>query len=102
MRKRQVKKFAKRAKQNLQPYRDAHNGGSKKLDRRRKAFGRYWTNGLATWHRQRQERARLGTLLNKLKSVTLPENRDANWEDMAAAVVLFQETVAEMEKTASA
>ena len=42
MRKRQVKKFAKRAKKNMVPYRQAYGGaGSKKLQRRKLAFWRY-------------------------------------------------------------
>lgn len=40
MRKRQVKKFAKGAKKNMAPYRQARNGGSKKLRRRMRAFNR--------------------------------------------------------------
>jgi len=40
MRKRQVKKFAKRAKRNRTPYRQARNGGNKKFRRRLKAFNR--------------------------------------------------------------
>jgi hypothetical protein len=40
VRRRQVKKFAKNAKKNMTPYREAYRGGSKKLDRRRRAFKR--------------------------------------------------------------
>ena len=40
MRNRQVKKFAKNAKRDMAPYRQARKGGSKKLCRRMKAFNR--------------------------------------------------------------
>ena len=66
MRKRQIKKFAKNAKKNLKPYRDANNGGSKKLDRRRKAFGRYWTNGLAGWDLRRRQQAQMRRVMKEI------------------------------------
>ncbi len=40
MRKRQVKKFAKNAKRNMTPYREARKGSSKRLRRRLKAINR--------------------------------------------------------------
>lgn len=59
MRKRQVKKFAKNARKSMKPYRDAAHRGSKKLTRRHRAFGRYWSNGLAFWDQSRVEWLRL-------------------------------------------
>lgn len=41
-RKRHIKKWAKGAKKNMVPYRDARGKGSKKLCRRWKAMKRYW------------------------------------------------------------
>lgn len=53
MKKRQVKKFAKNAKKNMTPYRQAARRGSKKLTRRHRAFGRYWPGGLSFWDAHR-------------------------------------------------
>jgi hypothetical protein len=56
VRKRQVKKFAKNARKNFTPYREAYSygGGSKKIDRRRRAFLRCAPAGAgARWDARR-------------------------------------------------
>lgn len=56
MNKRQVKKFTKAVaeKKSLEDYRAAAGRGSKKLYRRHKALGRFWSNGLKTWDTNRR------------------------------------------------
>ena len=44
MRRRQLKKFAKRLPRDKKAYDEAHKGGSKRLWRRLKCFKRYWRN----------------------------------------------------------
>jgi hypothetical protein len=54
VRKRQVKKFAKNARKNMTPYRQAFSRGSKKLTRRHRAFCRYYEHGAASWEAMRR------------------------------------------------
>lgn len=55
MRKRQIKKFVRASKKNMDPYREAFAGtGSKKLSRRRKAFARHSQLGLGHWSAQQR------------------------------------------------
>lgn len=89
MRKRQVKKFAKNGKKNMTPYREAMRGGSKKLDRRRRAFGRYWVGGLASWDQSRRDHQQLVQLRKEIEA-------GAGWETAGEKLLAMTERLAGM------
>lgn len=84
MRKRHVKKLAKNAKQNMQPYRQALAGsGSKKLNRRRRSMGRYWPKGLQPWSDSKAMERQLRQMANQTFGCLVEGNFD-----QAAAMLL--------------
>ena len=95
MRKRQVKKFARNSKKNSEPYREAMRGGSKKFDRRRKAFGKYWTNGLSNWSESRARSVKVAQLEKDMDGAK-------GWDEMGTALLSMSFTLTKFWKAIGA
>jgi hypothetical protein len=83
MRKRQLIKFAKDAKNNMKVYRNAHTGGSKKLRRRWKTMCRYYEGGGANADHHRRTHMKLKELEKRIASEEFKKNPEGAYAEMA-------------------